>query len=151
MDGVLGTRSRDPRGRRQRPNEDSRAPGGRPRDQGGDPAPQAGADRARRDPGGSQPVGSWSLDAWTPGCCSTHRPRHLLSGSPPRGSHLRDRSRSSRRTRRWGREAGPEVGGEAWRPRAESAAASTTPGGWDTLRPCQRRQETFRPCQRRPP
>lgn len=149
MAGVLGTRSGDRRGRGQRPRRDSGAPGGRPRDQGGDPAPQAGAHRARRDPGeaaGSRPVGSCSLDAWTPGLLSSaqHTGR-LLSGSPPRGSHLRDCSRSSRRTRRWGREAGPEVGGEAWRPRAGSAAASTTRGRRDTLRLCPTRQETFRP------
>lgn len=30
VDGVLGTRSRDPRGRGQRPSGDSQAPGGRP-------------------------------------------------------------------------------------------------------------------------
>lgn len=75
--GFLGARSGHRRRRGQRPSRDSPAPGGRPRDQGGDPAPQAGADRARRDPGearGSPPAGSWSLDAWAPGCCSAHRP-----------------------------------------------------------------------------
>ena len=37
-------------GRGERPSRDSRAPGGRARDQGGDPAPQARAERARSDP-----------------------------------------------------------------------------------------------------
>lgn len=60
--GVLGTRSWGRRGRGQRPRRDSRAPGGRPRDQGGDPAPQAGANRARRDPeGGSGVLGRRKL------------------------------------------------------------------------------------------
>lgn len=82
---------------------------------------------------------------WTPGllAAAQHTGR-LLLGSPPRGSHLRGGSRSSGLTRRWGREAGPEVGGEAWRPRAGSAAASTTRGRWDTLRLCPARQKTFR-------
>lgn len=43
--GVLGTRDGDSRRHGRRPSGDSRAPGGRPRDQGGD------ADRARHDPG----------------------------------------------------------------------------------------------------
>lgn len=75
--GVLGARSADRQRRGQRPSQDSRAPGGRPRAQGGDPARQAGADGARRNPGeaqGSRPAGSWSLNAWAPGCCSAHRP-----------------------------------------------------------------------------
>ena len=77
MAEVLGTRSGDRRGRGQRPRRDSGAPGGRPRDQGGDPAPQAGADRTRRDPGeapGSRHAGSWFLNTWAPSCCSAHRP-----------------------------------------------------------------------------
>lgn len=44
VDGVLGTRSRDQWGRGQRPRVNSRAPGWCPHDQGGDPAPQIGAD-----------------------------------------------------------------------------------------------------------
>lgn len=75
--GVLGARSGDRQRRGQRPSRDSRAPGGRPRAQGGDLARQAGADRARHNPGeaqGSRPAGSWSLNAWAPGCCSAHRP-----------------------------------------------------------------------------
>lgn len=103
--GVLGTRIGGSRRHGRRPSGDSRAPGGRPRAQGGD------ADRARHDPGearGSPPAGSWSPDAWTPG--SRQHTGRLFSGSPPRGSHLRDSSRSSRRTKRWGREAGPRRG-----------------------------------------
>lgn len=86
------------------------------------------------------------LDAWTPGlrAVAQHTGR-LVSGLPPRGSHLRDGGHGSQRTRRWGREAGPEIGGEAWRPRAGSAAASTTRGRWGRLRLCPTRQETFRP------
>lgn len=91
------------------------------------------------------------VDPWTPGLLATgqHTGR-LFSGSPQRGSHLRDSSPSSRRTKRWGREAGPKVRGEAWRPRAEPAPASTTLGGWDTLKQCQARQETFRPGKETP-
>lgn len=95
--------------------------------------------------GGSGGLGPQEVGLWTPGLpAAAQNPGCLLSGSPPRGSHLRDDSRSSRRTRRWGREAGPEVEREAWRPRAESAAASTARGRWDTLRLCPTRQETFR-------
>lgn len=68
---------RGPAGARAAAKAGLRAPGGRPRDQGGDPAQQAGGDRARRDPGedpGSRPAGSWSLDSWAPGCSSAHRP-----------------------------------------------------------------------------
>lgn len=97
-------------------------------------------------PGRLRGLGPQEVGPWTPGllAAAQHTGR-LLSGSPPRGSHLRDSSHSSQRTRRWGREAGPEIGGEAWRPRAGSAAASTTRGRWDTLRLCPTRQETFRP------
>lgn len=92
------------------------------------------------------------VDPWTPGLLATGQHTGcLFSGSPQGGSHLRDSSPSSRRTKRWGREAGPKVRGKAWRPRAEPAPASTTLGGWDTLKQCQARQETFRPCQRQPP
>lgn len=74
VDGVLGTRSRDPRGRGKRPSGDSQAPGGRPPrpGRGFGSAGRCGQSEAR--PRGSPLAGSWSLDAWTPGCCSTHRP-----------------------------------------------------------------------------
>lgn len=107
---------------------------------------QLGAIPARL--GGLRPQ---EVDPWTPGLLAGQHTGRLFSGSPQRGSHLRDSSPSSRRTERWGREAGPEVRGEAWRPRAEPAPASTTLGGWDTLKLCQARQETFRPCQHQPP
>lgn len=93
---------------------ESRAPGGRPRDQGGDPALQAGADRARsypREAWAPGPAGSWFLELWdlllsTWATSPQERPREgRISGTG-----------SSRRTTVWGREAGPEVEGEAWRP-----------------------------------
>lgn len=63
---VLSARSEGPQGLWQQPSRDSRAPGGRPRDQGGDPAPQAGADPTRRYPREARATGSagsWFLDA----------------------------------------------------------------------------------------
>ncbi|CAD7685057.1 unnamed protein product [Nyctereutes procyonoides] len=119
----------------------------------GVPAPRAGIRLGRpvRSERGARPgrlggLGPQEVGAWTPGlrAVAQHTGR-LVSGLPPRGSHLRDGGHGSQRTRRWGREAGPEVGGEAWRPRAGSAAASTTRGRWGRLRLCPTRQETFRP------
>ncbi|XP_078207409.1 uncharacterized protein LOC144579547 [Callithrix jacchus] len=60
-----------PAGREQWPSRDSWAPGGCPRDQGGDPAPQAGADRARRDTGrfgfsGGRKLVPGRLGSWSP-------------------------------------------------------------------------------------
>lgn len=143
--GLLGTSSRDPRGRGQRPRGDSRAPGGRPRDQGGD------GDRARHDPGearGSPPAGSWSLDAWAPGSWSAHRPP-LLRVAPARVASQGQQPQLPA-DEEVGEGGWPGGGGEAWRPRAESAAASTARGGWDTLRLRQARQETFRPGRETP-
>lgn len=83
-------------------------------DQGGDPALQAGADRARSYPKEAWapgPAGSWFLELWalllsTWATSPQERPREgRISGTG-----------SSRRTTVWGREAGPEVEGEAWRP-----------------------------------
>lgn len=74
---VLSARSEGPQGLWQQPSRDSRAPGGRPRDQGGDPAPQAGADPTRRYPREARATGSagsWFLDAGAPGCRSAHGP-----------------------------------------------------------------------------
>lgn len=139
------------RGRGRRSGPDSRAPDRRPRDQGGELAPRAGEDSARATPGRLRWPGLWprevsprTLGLPAADAAAQHRGRRR-SGSPPRGSHLRDSSRSSRRARRRGREAGPEVRREAWRPWAGFAAASSTRGPRDTLRLCPTTQETFRP------
>lgn len=97
------------------PGRESRAPGGCPRDQGGDPALQAGADRARGYPRGRlgrpgrREVGS--LELWAPLLSTWAASRQ----ERPREGRIAGTA-SSRRTTVWGREAGPEVEGEAWRP-----------------------------------
>lgn len=71
--GVFGARSGHRRGRQPLPNPASRAPGGRPRDRGGDPASQAGKDQTRGNPQrlrGSLSAGSWSPGTRSPGCRS---------------------------------------------------------------------------------
>lgn len=76
-------------GHGRRLGRESRAPDGCPRDQGGDPALQAGADRARSYPGEARatgrasgptggPAGSWFLGALGL-CCSAHGPPPLRS------------------------------------------------------------------------
>lgn len=92
---------------------ESRAPGEYPRDQGGDQGGSAGrcgqSERARLGRPGRREVGSSEL--WAPllstwATSPQERPREgRISGTG-----------SSRRTTGWGREAGPEVEGEAWRP-----------------------------------
>lgn len=122
------------------------------------PDPQAGTDRARRYPGearGSRLAGSWSLDARAPRPRLLSTPAASPQGRPPEG-RISGTAAAALGGRGGGGggvgwETGPEVEGEAWRPRAGSAAASTTRGQRGELRLCQTRQETFRPCQRRPP
>lgn len=130
--GVLRARRGGRQGRGQQPSRDSRAPGGRPRDQGGDPAPQAGAHRARRDPGearGSRPAGSWSLDSRlrlsTQAVSPQGRPREgRISGSAaaaPGGLG----GGGGRLARRLGqRPRGPGLGPPQPPPRAAGAASS---------------------------
>lgn len=125
---------------------ESRAPGGCPHDQGGDPALQAGADRARSYPGearapgraGRREVGSSELS----GSAAQHM-GHLPSGASSRGSHLRD----------WrlpqddgvGEGGWPGGGGRGLEAGAGSAAASSTRSQCGKLRRWRTRQETFRP------
>lgn len=122
---------------------ESGAPGGCPRDQGGDPAPQAGADRARSYPRKAWapgPAGSWFLGAL--GSAAQHM-GHLPSGASSRGSHLRD----------WqlpeddgvGEGGWPGGGGRGLEAGAGSAAASSTRSQCGKLRRWRTRQETFRP------
>lgn len=156
--GVARARRGGRRGRRQRPRPDSPAPGGRLRDQGGTrSAGRYGPSEALPGRGAGLPAGGKLVPGrpGSPAAAAQHTGR-LPSGSSPRGSHLRDGSRRALGGRGGGGggvgwETGPEVEGEAWRPRAGSAAASATRGQRGELRLCQTRQETFRPCQRRPP
>ena len=72
-----------------------------------------GCEPSKARPGGRlRGLGPQEVGPWTPGLpAGAQHTGRLFSGSPPRGSHLRGSSRSSGRTRRWGREAGPEIGG----------------------------------------
>jgi hypothetical protein len=88
-----------------------------PRKQGRDPVRTG-----RRGPSGalppgrlaaSQPDGGKLVPGRLGSSPCSQRMGHLPSGASPGGSHLRDGSRSSGRTERWGREAGTKVEGEA--------------------------------------
>lgn len=99
----------------RRRSRESRAPGGRPREQGGDPALQAGAVRGQsealpRGEAGAPGAGGKLVPEL--GALAAQHMGHLPSGSPLAGT------RGSRRTAGWGREAGPEgeAEAEAWRP-----------------------------------
>lgn len=128
-----------------------------PRHLAGVPATRAGTrsagrvDRTRSYPGtlGVRAGGKLTLRRLGSRCSSALRPSPGLGRPPTVASQ--GRQHSSQRTRRWGRETGPEVEGEAWRPWAGSTAVATTRGQRAKLRLCPTRQETFRPCQLQPP
>lgn len=80
--GVLGTRNGDSRRHGRRPSGDSRAPGGRPRDQGGD------ADRARHDPGEVRGLRPQEVGPWTPGLRAPGSARAASSQGRPREGRI---------------------------------------------------------------
>lgn len=70
---------------------------------------------------------------------------HLPSGPSPRGSHLRELQLPEDGRRGGGREAGPEVEGEAWRPGLGPPQPPPLAASAARFRRWQTRQETSRP------
>lgn len=92
---------------------------------------------------GSQAAGSWSPDAWAPVRRSAHGPPPLRVAPARVASQGRQPQLPA--DEKVGEGDWPGGWGEAWRPRAGSAAASTDRGRWGKLKLRPTRQETFRP------